>query len=177
MENFGKSMPFYCTFFCACGIINSVRISPWEWDLRQGTQRGFWVRRFKNLAQAKSHFAPAPSICRLRLLRKGEIARAKMLRFARYRGKPRTEYSDCGVFLNLTTFSYRSTRKKDFAERFFAKRSGERFKRGVRLRRTTRRVRSAATTSVRKEFRELIPDSGSARVPSRSRSSFRARGR
>ena len=52
------------------------------------------------------------------------------------------------VSLPLTTFSYHSTRKKDFTERFFAKRSGERFKRGVRRSRTARKVRSAATTSV-----------------------------
>ena len=45
--------------FFPYSIIDSVKIPPWEWDLRQGTQRGFWVRRFKNLAQAKSHFAPA----------------------------------------------------------------------------------------------------------------------
>ena len=82
---------------------------------------------------------------------KSEPPRAILLPSARYRGKPRTEHSDCGVFLNLTTFSYRSTRKKDFTERFFAKRSGERFKRGVRRSRTARRVRSAATTSVRKK--------------------------
>ena len=61
-----------------------------------------------------------------------------------------------GLSLKLTTLSYRSTRKKDFAERFFAKRSGERFKRGVRLRRITRSVRSAVTTSVQKEIREPI---------------------
>ena len=103
---------------------------------------------------APLNLPPAPSIYRLRLMRKGEIARAIMLPSARYRGKPRTEHSDCGVFLNLTTFSYRSTRKKDFTERFFAKRSGERFKRGVRRSRTARRVRSAATTSVQKEIRE-----------------------
>ena len=60
------------------------------------------------------------------------------------------------VFLNLTELSYRSTRKKDFAERFFAKRSGKRCKRGVRLRRTTRRVRFAAAMSVQKEIRELF---------------------
>ena len=39
--------------------------------------------------------------------------------------------------------------QKRFCRRFFAKRSGERFKRGVRLCRITRRVRSAVTTSVR----------------------------
>ena len=58
------------------------------------------------------------------------------------------------VSLPLTTFSYHSTRKKDFTERFFAKRSGERFKRGVRRSRTARKVCSAATTSVQKEIRE-----------------------
>ena len=57
--------------------------------------------------------------------------------------------------LPLTTLSYHSTRKKDFTERFFAKRSGERFKRGVRRSRTARKMCSAATTSVRKEFREI----------------------
>jgi len=41
-----------------------------------------------------------------------------------------------GFSLKLTTLSYRSTRKKDFAERFFAKRSGERFRRTVRVIRT-----------------------------------------
>ena len=121
--------------------------------------------------------APAPSICRLRLTQKGEPPRAVLLPHSGGEENCAQSGSDCVVFLKLTALSYRSTRKKDFAERFFAKRSGERFKRGVRLRRTTRRVRSAATTTVRKEFRELIPDSGSARVPSRSRSSFRARGR
>ncbi len=79
--------------------------------------------------------------------------RAILLRKQRRRGKPNTKPppygGDCWVFLKLTTLSCRSTRKKDFAERFFAKRSGERFKRGVRLCRITRRVRSAVTTSVR----------------------------
>ena len=130
------------------------------------------VRRFAPLNPA-----PAPSICRLRLTQKGEPPRAVLLPHSGGEENCAQSGSDCVVFLKLTALSYRSTRKKDFAERFFAKRSGERFKRGVRLRRTTRRVRSAATTTVRKEFRELIPDSGSARAPSRSRSSFRARGR
>ena len=53
-----------------------------------------------------------------------------------------------GLSLKITTLSYRSPRKKDFTERFFAKRSGERFKRGVRRSRPARKVRSAATTSV-----------------------------
>ena len=59
-----------------------------------------------------------------------------------------------GLSLKITTLSYRSTRKKDFTERFFAKRSGERFKRGVRRSQTARKVRSAATMSVQKEIRE-----------------------
>ena len=64
----------------------------------------------------------------------------------------KTEHKAAGehwVFLKITALSYRSPRKKDFTERFFAKRSGERFKRGVRRSRTARKVRSAATTSVR----------------------------
>ena len=68
------------------------------------------------------------------------------------RGKPRAEpTANVGFLFPLTTLSYHSTRKKDFTERFFAKRSGERFKRGVRRSRTARKVCSAATTSVREK--------------------------
>ena len=89
-----------------------------------------------------------------RLLQKSEPPRAILLPNSGGEENQTQSVSDCWVFLNLTEFSYRSTRKKDFIERFFAKRSGERFKRGVRLRRTTRRLRSAATMSVQKEIRE-----------------------
>ena len=57
---------------------------------------------------------PSAAVLNLRipaLLRKGEIARAKMLRSARYRGKPRTEHSDCGVFLKLTEFLFVSSKR------------------------------------------------------------------
>ena len=65
--------------------------------------------------------------------------------------QPNAERSEHWIFLKITIFLFHSSRKKDFAERFFAKRSGEHFKRGVRLCRTTRRMRSAATTSVREK--------------------------
>ena len=101
--------------------------------------------------------SPAPCICAyLRFCRKVR-SRALYCCYPRAIEENRAQ-SVCGrgVFLNLTELSYRSTRKKDFAERFFAKRSGKRCKRGVRLRRTTRRVRFAATMSVQKEIRELF---------------------
>ena len=101
--------------------------------------------------------SPAPCICAyLRFCRKVR-SRALYCCYPRaIEGNRAQSVCGCGVFLNLTELSYRSTRKKDFAERFFAKRSGKRCKRGVRLRRTTRRVRFAATMSVQKEIRELF---------------------
>ena len=106
----------------------------------------------KSLAQAGFPCASALNLRIPALLRKSETARAKMLPLARCRGKPRAEpTANVGFLFPLTTLSYHSTRKKDFTERFFAKRSGERFKRGVRRSRTARKVCSAATTSVREK--------------------------
>ena len=109
-----------------------------------------------NHVREQNHaFALRYSICAyLRLRRKSECGAAILLRLRRREKNQMQSVSEHWVFLPLTTLSYRSTRKKDFAERFFAKRSGERFKRGVRRSRTARKVRSAATMSVQKEIRE-----------------------
>ena len=141
--------------------------------------------------------APAPSICTYLCLR-GRVSRRVLYccHTAAARETERRANGERWVSLPLTRLSYRSPRKKDFKERFFAKRSGERFKRGVRLRRTTRRVRSAVTTSVRKkkcesnysyttagtDFRNRARGARTARRapardPARTRRSTRAEGR
>ena len=95
---------------------------------------------------------PAPHICAYLRFCERVRQRAPKCCHKRRRGKPRAEpTANVGFLFPLTTLSYHSTRKKDFTERFFAKRSGERFKRGVRRSRTARKVCSAATTSVREK--------------------------
>ena len=90
--------------------------------------------RLLNHSRKEGCLPPAPRICAyLRLWEKSEPPRAILLRKQRRREKTHCQaFMPCnGLSLNLTTLSYRSARKKDFAERFFAKRSGERFKRTV----------------------------------------------
>ena len=148
--------PLYACFCATCGCIpHFFGVKPYKSAIKFSRKQGSHASRPCVQARflptmAKNSFrgartphcgdthnaplnpAPAPSICRLRLTQKGEPPRAVLLPHSGGEENCAQSESDCVVFLKLTALSYRSTRKKDFAERFFAKRSGERFRRTVR---------------------------------------------
>ena len=102
LKSVAKGVTALCLFISATPrwCVASVTKLPLIWQFLS-SRRAHTALRW--CAQRAAH----PNLPLTRLSQKGEIARAKLLLFARYRGKPNTKplCGDCWVFLLLTTFS------------------------------------------------------------------------
>ena len=90
---------------------------------------------YNSLQKASLRYAFCAPICRLRGFSEKVNAPSAIMKALMGRRRGKTTVSAQRVsegFSSNHEFSYRGTRKKDFTERFFAKRSGERFRRTVR---------------------------------------------